>query len=146
MRNNLPLKNWIKLGVEERKALHHSWEKYKGEGEVIVKELCELFKKKHGRSENIFDIRCGLFHGGDWVISVALKVGSGIVLPETFYGIRIVKLFNGLSADLKRKLDVEYKGNIGEFVDAEIKEFAKCFDFTHDPKAREWLIDYVKRC
>jgi len=140
----LTFKQWLKLSPEEQKKIYESWDKYKGEGEEIIKEVCKLFKEKFKRYRDVVNVSYGVYHGGDWIISVSLRVGHNVKVPDTFYGIRVVKLYDGLNARLKYRLTHKYKNNITNFVNTEIEEFRKCFKFKNAPYEKEWLIEFVK--
>ena len=143
-RDTLSFQDWLKLTDKERARVQRSWNPYAGEGEPIVRAAHRQFKKKFGGSRDITNISYGVYHGGDWVISVTLKVGYRVAIPKMFLGIWVVKLYGGISSWLKRKLQRVYGGNVKQFVESEIEEFARCFNFTDAPRGREWLIKFVK--
>jgi len=145
IKNNIEFKDWILLSPKEQETLYSSWNKYEGEGENIAKEVCNLFKKKFGKCEDVFDISYGIYHGGDWVISVGLRVGYKEEIPDIFHGIVIKKMFKGLSRQLKEMLRSAYNNNIEEFVDSETNEFLKYFNFSSSSNAKKWLIEFVKK-
>ena len=139
------LKDWLNLSSEQRKAVYDSWDKDSGEGEEVVKGLYELFREKYEKLPDVVLLSYGTYYGGEWVISITLRVGHRVEVQDDFHGIRVVKLFAGLASLLKRKLVQEYNGDIEKFVDGEIQEFRRCFDFTDAPHAREALIAFVKQ-
>jgi len=137
-------KDWVSLSPREQERVYNSWNKYAGEGESIVREACDLFKKKYGESDDVLDVNCGIYHGGDWIIDVVMRVGYHITIPERFHGIIVKKSYGGLSSALKEKLSRTYNNSIEKFIDSEMEEFSKCFTFTHSSYAKEWLIKFVK--
>lgn len=144
-KRNIPsFQAWLKLSDKERARIQHSWNPYAGEGEPIVKAAYRRFKKKFGGSRDMANISYGVYHGGDWVISVTLKVGYRVAIPKMFLGIWVVKLYGGISGWLKRKLQRVYGCDVEQFVKSEIKEFARCFNFTESPYGRRWLREFVK--
>jgi len=141
---NITFEKWIKLSPEDQRLIYEAWDRYKGEGEGIVLEACKLFKEAFKEYKEIVNVNHGVYHGGDWVISVSLRVGHNIRIPDMFYGIKVIKLYDGLTEQLKNKLSKKYENNIKKFVESEIEEFRKYFDFKDAPYEKEWLFEFVK--
>ena len=127
-----------------RRAAYTSWNPYQGEGRQIVEPLARLFEKKYKRSADVVSVSQGVYHGGDWIIGVTVRVGYKSKFPETFYGIRVMKFYDGLTGELKRKLATQYNNDISRFIDGEIGAFKKCFNFLSSPGAKRWLVDFVR--
>ena len=141
----LSFQEWLALGEEERKLIYDSWDRYRGDGEGIVAEACRLFKEVFKKHKDIVNISYGLYHGGDWIISITLRVGYDLKIPDEYLGFGVVKLYDGLAGRLRKKLSSEYSGDVERFIEGEMGEFRKCFNFTDARHAKEWLMDFVKK-
>lgn len=143
---NISFKEWLTLDDKKRIEIQEGWKTYNGEGEDIVKEAHKIFAQKYSGYEDMTINPPGIYHGGDWVLGVGLKVGHSIELPERFLGIKIQKGVWGLTTELKDKLKNVYGNDVSKFLDAEIEIFAKSFNFITVPltsTARKYLIDFI---
>ena len=137
-------RKWLTLSPQERRSIYDSWNRYRGEGKDILKCTYRSFKKELARSKDIVNISYGLYHGGDWVISVTVRVGHSLKISEQYLGFRIIKLYDGLAERLKYMLHSKYNDDIVRFVEGERSEFRKCFNFTSSPHAKKWLVNFVR--
>lgn len=81
---------WLSLSDENRIKIMRSWNPYEKEGGEFAKIACERFKETVKDIEEIEDISFGIYHGGLWIISVAVKKGTKIKVPEFFEGFPIL--------------------------------------------------------
>jgi hypothetical protein len=143
---NASFKEWLTLDDKKRIDIQNGWNTNRGEGEEIVKEVHNLFLQKYSGFEDMTINPPGIYHGGNWVLGVGLKVGHSIELPDRFLGIKIQKGVWGLTRQLKDKLKNIYENDVSKFLDAEIGVFAKSFTFVTSPlnsATRKYLIDFI---
>ncbi len=140
----ISFQEWLQLKPSEQQSLSASWNKSKGDGKNIIEQANNLLKEQFASHGNIH-VSFALYHGDEWAIIVKLKVGEEAAIPDTFHGIRVVKLYEDISDSLKAKLQTQYGNNIERFVESELGILGKYFTFTDSPHAKKWLVDFVKK-
>jgi len=107
---------WFSLSEKKRKSIYSSWDIYKGDGIGILKAVLERFRRDYVNKNGIININSGLYHGGDWIISVTIEWNykDEVKLPNDYYGFTVQKFYDKIPASVmaekaKKQFKVWYK-------------------------------------
>ncbi len=140
---------WVTLPENDKIQIVRNLNPYEQEGESLVHEIYQRFKHEYERQQGIYSIAYGIYHGGHYVITVALPANSQLQLPEYYQGVQVIPAYTYATPALIAKLgEDDYYHYLGEYIDRyhdEITSELEQAGLSLETAAKEQIVSVVER-